>query len=188
MPRSATYPTLFDECKTISLADLKKLGYLHPNAVISGNLSWTCRGENTGRIGIRVYTNTNLPYIELDYKCNGEPIKYRINLERQTSNLGKGKVWYFICPQTGKRCRKLHLVQCYFFHRTAFRGCFYEKQVETKYWRFLDRSALGREFKIERLFEERYVKNFKTHYAGKDTKKYLRFKRLAKNLGVSERI
>lgn len=172
MPRSATYPTLFDECKSISIADLKRLKYLLPESFLGGTISWTRLGEKTGSIGIRVYTDTDFPYVELDYKCNGEPIKYRINLESQTSNLGKGVVWYFTCPQTGKRCRKLHLVQGYFFHRTAFRGCFYEKQLESKYWRFLDRSALGREFKIEKLYEERYKKNFKTHYKGMPTKAF----------------
>lgn len=186
MPRSATYPTLFDECKSISIADLKRLKYLLPESFLGGTISWTRLGEKTGSIGIRVYTDTDFPYVELDYKCNGEPIKYRINLEQQTSNLGKGIVWYFNCPQTGKRCRKLHLVQGYFFHRTAFRGCFYEKQVESKYWRFLDRSALGREFKLESLLEKRHKKYFKTHYAGKPTKRFTRLNRDANNLGISD--
>ncbi len=101
-----------------------------------------------------------------------EPIKYRVQLLAIPSNLGKGLIWYFICPHTGKRCRKLHLVGKYFYHRTACRGL-YENQTKSKYYKILEK-AMGGGYKSDQLFEQLYKKNFKKQYAGKPTKKYLK--------------
>ena len=144
MPRYPTYPTLFDECKTISILDLKRWDYLKPNQFKSGVLTWSMHGNKTGSIAIA--TNTKARYLELDYLHNKTTsINYRVHLVTIPSNLGKGVVWYFVCPRTGKRCRKLYLANTYFYHRSAFRGCFYEKQTQSHYTR-----NLGKQF--ERLF------------------------------------
>ena len=89
------------------------------------------------------------------------------------SNLGKGVIWYFVCPHTGKRCRKLYLADTYFYHREAFKGCMYEKQTQSKKSRYLDKT-IGAYFKSDQLYEQLYKKNFKKQYAGKPTKKYLK--------------
>ena len=130
-------------------------------------------GNKTGSISIRVNTQPESPYLELDYKCNETPINYRVQLVSSPSNLGKGVVWYFVCPHTGKRCRKLHLADTYFYRRSAFRGCMYEKQTQSKKYRYLDKT-LGVYFQADQLFEELYKKHFKKQYAGKPTKKYLK--------------
>ncbi len=75
----------------------------------------------TGTISIQVNTISESPYTELDYKCDSEPIKYIIYLVSVPSNIGVGKVWYFLCPNTGKRCRKLYMINTYFLHRSAFK-------------------------------------------------------------------
>ncbi len=89
------------------------------------------------------------------------------------SNLGKGLIWYFLCPQTNRRCRKLYSIGGYFLHREAFNGCMYETQTQSKKYRQLDKT-LGAYFEIDNLYEELYKKNFKKTYAGKPTKRYLR--------------
>jgi len=88
------------------------------------------------------------------------------------SNLGKGLVWFFICPKTGKRCKKLHLYNSYFYHRTAFNGCMYQSQTLSKKARELDK-IFSCYFKSEKLYSELYKKHLKKKYAGKPTKKYL---------------
>jgi len=88
-------------------------------------------------------------------------------------NLGKGLIWYFLCPQTNKRCRKLYSIGGYFLHREAFSGCMYETQTQSKKHRQLDKS-LGAFFKTDDLYSQLYQKHFKKTYAGKPTKKYLR--------------
>ena len=171
MPKPHTFPTLYDDLKKVSISFLTKHGYLKPNQWRSGTITWSRNGNVIGSISIRVNTQSQSPYIELDYKYNETPINYRVQLVSAPSNLGKGVVWYFLCPHTGKRCRKLYLGETYFFHRSAFRGCMYEKQTHSKKYRGLDKT-LGVYFQKEQLFEELNKKNLKKYYAGKPTKRY----------------
>jgi hypothetical protein len=173
MPKPYTFPTLLDEVKTVSISFLTKHGYLKPNQLKVGSVHWSRNGENLGSISIRSCTYSESPYLEFDYKCNQQPIKYRVQLVSAPSNLGKGVVWYFVCPKTNKRCRKLYLADTYFYHRSAFNGCMYEKQTQSKKSRYLDKT-LGEYFRTDQLFEQLYKKHFKKTYAGKPTKKYLR--------------
>jgi hypothetical protein len=173
MPKHHTFPTLFDDLKTISISFLNKYGYLKPNLWRSGTITWSRNGNKTGSISIQVNTQRESTYILLDYKCNEVPINYRVQLVSIPSNIGKGVVWFFVCPHTGKRCRKLHLVDCHFYHRSAFRGCMYQKQTQSKTYRQLDKT-LGAYYRADDLYEQLHKKYFKKNYAGKPTKKYLR--------------
>jgi hypothetical protein len=172
MPKPHTFPTLFDEVKTISISFLTKHSYLKPNQLKAGSVHWSRNGENIGSISIKVCTYYENSFIEFDYKCNQQPIKYRVQLVSALSNLGKGLVWYFICPRTGKRCRKLYLADTYFYHRSAFKGCMYECQTQSKKLRALN-NTLGAYFNTDQYYSQLYKKHFKKTYAGKPTKKYL---------------
>ena len=173
MPKPHTFPTLFDEVKTVSISFLTKHRYLKPNQWQSGTLNWSRNGNPTGSISIQVNTHSEQLYIELDYKYRDEPRNYKVYLTSTPSNLNRGEIWYFICPQTKKRCRKLYSIGGYFLHREAFNGCMYETQTQSKKYRQLDKT-LGAYFKSDNLYSELYKKNFKKTYAGKPTKKYLR--------------
>jgi hypothetical protein len=172
MPKPHTFPTLIDELKTVSISFLKKHNYLKPNHWQSGTVKWSINGNKTGSISIMVNTKSEQPYIELNYKCNEVPINYKVQLISTPSNLGKGFFWFFICPHTGKRCRKLYLINTYFYHRTAFRGCMYEKQTQSKKNRNMIKIYKSY-FDLDKLEEQLYKKHFKKMYAGKPTKKYL---------------
>ena len=130
MPRISNCPILFDDCKTISITKFSNWGYLKPNQIRNGKISWSINENSTGSISIMIDTFAAKPFVRLDYLCNGTPINYKIQLIKVSSNLGKGFYWYFICPQTGRQCRKLHLVGSYFYHRTAFNGCMYENNTK----------------------------------------------------------
>ncbi len=173
MAKPQTFPTLYDEMKTVSISFLTKYGYLKPNQWQSGTITWRKNGTKTGSISIRVNTQPESPYLELDYKCNETLINYRVQLVSAPSNLGKGVVWYFVCPHTGKRCRKLYLSDTYFYHRTALRDCMYEKQTQSKKYRKLD-NTLGAYLRIDELYEQVNKKHLKKHYAGKPTKRYFK--------------
>jgi len=173
MPKPHTFPTLYNEALQISISKLKGWGYLDPEQFKSGTLNWSRNGNKIGGISIRVNTHSEQPYIELDYKYKDEPRNYKVYLTSTPSNLNKGEIWYFICPQTKKRCRKLYLIGGYFLHREAFNGCMYETQTQSKKYRQLDK-ILGAYFKSDNLYSELYKKNFKKTYTGKPTKKYLR--------------
>lgn len=155
-------------------------GLLKPDKVIRAIIRWYKSGIETDAISIRICTLTDGPqYMELNYSCDGKRINYLVHLTSCPSNIGKGVIWFFVCPKTGRRCRKLHLVNAYFYHRSAFSGCCYELQR----WSHKDRKEVkfyGDMF-VSHIIAEMYVKYFKTHYAKKETRRYQRLiKKMAK--------
>lgn len=184
MPKTITLPSLYDEALQMSISKLKDLGYLTPAAITKGILNWSSNGVKIGSISIQVNTLCKTPYIELDYKYKSEERKYQVRLVSVPSNLGKGHNWYFLCPQTNKRCRKLYSIGGYFFHRDAFDGCMYESQTYSKSYRQLNQS-LGAYFRTDELYNKLSQKHFKKKYAGKPTKRYVRImKQIKKAEGI----
>jgi hypothetical protein len=183
MPRYATYPTLFDEVKSIDISDLRRWGYLNKNTHHSGVITWSSRGYATGKISVGVVMNDYDQKMYLDYSVDGTTYNYEVRLTSLSSNLGKGIVWYFLCPFTRKRCRKLHLLDERFMHRSALPSGMYECQTKSKKWRGIEK-IYGAYFEADKLYEQLYSKHFKTHYNGKPTKRYLR---LMKQINKAER-
>mgnify|MGYP001107095974 CR=1 FL=1 len=173
MPKPYTFPTLYDDVLQLSITKLKQWKYLGSEHIKSGTITWSSNGNSTGKISIRVNTLCSEPYIELDYRYGGEPRKYKVPLVCVPSNLGKGYLWYFLCPQTHKRCRKLYSIGGYFLHREAFNGCMYETQTFSKSARESIK-GMSQWLKTEKLYDQLFEKHFKKTYAGKPTKKYLR--------------
>lgn len=159
-----------ESCKTISITKLKEWGYLD-NGIKSGVITWSISGEVTSRISIKSNINEYRKFITLDYTQDGESISYNVNIISLPSNLGKGRVFYFVCPDTGKRCRKLYYCSKYFLHREAFNYLYYEKQTESKKTRYLH-SIFDRVHLSDEVYEEQYKKHFKKYYNGKPTKRY----------------
>lgn len=115
---------------------------------------------------------TDQPYIQLSYTYNKEEsVNYKVDLVSVPSNLGKGKLWYFVCPKTGNRCRKLYGAGKYFLHREAYPDAMYESQTYSKFKRKMDK-IFSTVFCVDDLMEELYSKHFKTHYDGEPTKRY----------------
>jgi hypothetical protein len=171
MPKPSTYPTLFNEALQLNISKLKGWDYLEQSK--RGVINWSSNGSPIGSISIRSRITDDQKNIELDYKFRDEPRKYKIQLVSVPSNLGKGSVWYFLCPETGKRCRKLYSIGGYFLHRSAFRGCMYISQTKSKKWREME-ILFGSYFDKEGYIEQLYSKHFKKFYNGKPTKRYLK--------------
>ncbi len=169
MSKFPTYPTLYDEVKRVSIADLRRWKYLEAGNYKAGNITWSINGTETGNISVAVYMCDANPYLELRYSINARPVSYRVSLVQVPSNLGKGFIWYFLCPQTAKRCRVLYLVGTRFLHREAVTtGAMYEGQTHSKKWRNLKRvfdDAFG-------LSDARHQKHFKMFYNDKPTKRF----------------
>lgn len=188
MPKPYTFPTLYNEALQISISKLKEWEYLDPKHYKSGTLNWSRNGNETGSISICVNTQSKQPYIELNYNFKDQPRNYKVSLVSIPSNLGKGRIWYFLCPQTNKRCRKLYLIGGFFLHREAFNSCMYETQTQSKKYRQLDKT-IGAIFRTDDLYRQLDKKHFKKTYAGKPTKKYLRIMeqlRKAKSIPLHE--
>jgi hypothetical protein len=181
-------PIFYDYCLHVSISFLKRSGYLSPNQWKSGRITWSrVEGERkqiTGRIGISVNTQIESPYLELDYTYNGEPINYRVNLISVLSNLRKGKVWFFLCPHTGRRCRKLYCVGEKFLHRQAFKGL-YKIQTYSKRLR-KEMKVFESMFLLDDILTEIDKPYFRTEYRGKPTKRFQGMIKLAEAIkGIS---
>ncbi len=138
MARSSTLPTLFDQMKRLAISDLKRSNCLVDGCYSSGLVSWGLDGATTDNLAIVVDLTGSRQYMELNYTVNEEEyINYRVHLVKIPSNLGRGSVWFFECPQTGKRCRILYLAGTHFLHREACRGLMYKCQTQSKRWRLL---------------------------------------------------
>ena len=184
MPKPHTFPFLFDEVKCIEISFLRKWGYLHNNTFKSGTITWSRNGIETSNISMATKIDDTASVLILSYNCNNKSYKYEVPLVSLPSNLGKGFVWYFLCPFTNKRCRKLHFINLQFMHRSALPSGMYEKQTQTKKWRQLERTY-GDYFDLDRYYEELYSKHFRRYYNGKPTKRY---KRLLSLIAKADRI
>lgn len=173
MSKTSTFPPLYNEVLQMNSTKLKKWRYFEAGQTKSGTLNWSLNGTHTASISIRADMIHQPPYIELDYKYFDEPRKYKVQITSTPSNLCKGEIWYFICPITKKRCRKLYSIGGYFLHREAFNGCMYESQTQSKKYRELTKNY-GALFENESIYETINSKHFKKTYAGKPTKKYLK--------------
>ncbi|MBX0335496.1 hypothetical protein K3G39_19860 [Pontibacter sp. HSC-14F20] len=184
MPKPYTFPTLFDEVKTVSISNLIRWGYLKPNRYRSGTITWSRNGSVYSSIGIAVSTLIDNPYLELSYTYGDKPVKYKVELTTVPANIGKGEVWYFVCPSTGKNCRILYSVGALFLHRSACKGYMYEKQTYSHKNRGIMR-MYEKLFSSDKVYEELYSKHFKRTYRGKPTKRFLR---LMQKIRESERV
>jgi hypothetical protein len=172
MPKPTTNPTLYDDLIKVTISFLKKNGYLKLNQWRNGTITWSRDAKKISSISIKVNTQPGSEYLELDYKCNGNQINYKVELVSVPSNIGKGFVWYFICPHTSKRCRKLYLANTYFYHRSAFRGCMYRNQTESKINRLITQKY--KPMYKGNAYDQLQEMYFKLYYNGLPTKKYLR--------------
>lgn len=176
MGRWATYPTTVEDLRVLNLNFLIKNKYLQPNTMRSGVITWGSNTEHENSISINSNINENTGFINLIYTFNhSKKITYKIQVVSKVSNLGKGFIWFFICPFTGRYCRKLHLINGYFQHRTANPHLMYQKQIEPKIWRKWNK-AFGAEFN-DHLYFELHKKYFKRFYNGKLTKRYVRIRK-----------
>lgn len=133
-----------------------------------GVLSWS----SGAKIGYQCKYDDQEAWIKLSYthKTSNEKTdyNYKIHFERKPSNLGKGDVLYFICPESQKSCRKLYMAYGYprFKARQAYRNrIYYPDQLSSKldrpndiYWR------------LKREIEDKDMKHHKVTYNGKITK------------------
>lgn len=178
MAKWPTSPILLEECCSFTISDLIRLGYLDTDSSVdSGTLSCT-RGYNVySQANISVNIQADKPFISIEYWIGAKRIKYNVGLFSKTSNIGRGVVWFFICPVTGKRCRKLYLINNYFVHRAAFSGCIYTNQsyshTRRRYYGQMEK--LRRIEKITSCMNKPY---FKHEYKGKTTKRFLKIRRL----------
>lgn len=149
MARLSTGAWTVYESLRIEMPYLLKRGYIKKGCVMHFNLNWSDqRGNASGNIScISSYLNNpGEQYLELIYtltKRDGTKThrRYKVYLHEQDSNLGKGKVLYFLCPQSGRRCRILYSAYGseLFKARTSYQHrLYYDCQQASKLSRYND--------------------------------------------------
>lgn len=176
MPRYPNFPTTTDETQRLEMAFLLRSGLLQPGCSRSTTLTWSSRGEVTGRIELEAHNHENDQYLRLRYTVNGATsYDYRVELESVASNLpgNGGQRLYMVCPVSGRRATVLYLRTGTgtFAHRLAYgpTRLYYDSQLEPKRFR-----GLAKYFAADNEWEKEWRKGRKTHYQGKPTRWYAR--------------
>lgn len=181
MPRIAQYKDCFDEVIQISISDLRRLGYLKQSGVKAGLIVWTDLGRQGGELTHRLDDSRELSIeivvdlpngiMQLDYKMHNRPIRCSFAIESVQSNLGTGLVYYFVCPNTKRLCRKLYLMGSVFRSRFACPSTLYSSQIITKSFHHL--FALIEMIQANRRTREFVSKPYaKPFYKGKPTRRF----------------
>lgn len=177
MGRYSTGAIATGEAQRIELSYLIKQGFISKEGIRAGSLSW----NNGNSISFFSKLTEGEQYIRLTY-CNqshtGEKhdLDYKIQLTSIPSNLGRGKILYFICPFTGRKARILYKCygSLYFKSRRAYQSrIFYSSQISSK-----NNLHNERYFSLEREIEKLQPLISKKHYQGKVTKLQERIRRL----------
>ena len=175
MAKTPTFPLIIDRCLTVSIADLKRWGCLKLEYLKSGSVYWGRGGERFASIGYQSLVSVALgeTFIQFNYAYDGQPVQYHVPLIPVPANIGKGLVWFFRCPFTGQRCKKLHLIEGRFMHRSAVRGAMYKRQTDSKKWRLVNRFFDMSEIQAD-VWNAMQKPYFKAEYQGKETRRYTR--------------
>ena len=175
MGRNSTGATTTGEAQKLEINTLLKKGYIKNNCKLSGSISWT----NGSCIGYDAEITEQKQEIRLNYwnkSHSGEKtdLDYTIQLISFPSNLGKGKIWYFICPITGKKVKILYKVygSLYFKSSKAYQfRIYYPSQISSKFG-FHNDKYWEIDYKLRML----YPLIRKEHYQGKETRLKKRIK------------
>ncbi len=175
MGRWSTGAITTGECMKVNISTFAK-------EIKQGHHSFTGSMEysNGATIGIALKNEFGQLTASLKYTHTiGEEknnVDYQIRIVSVRSNLGKGEVYYFLCPFSFKRCKTLYMGynSLYFKSREAYsHPIYYPSQLSSHndrhndiYWRL--------ERKLPTLREQ----HPKRHYRGKKTKPQLRLERL----------
>ena len=184
MGRKWTGAETCEGSKRIELSFLFKEGFLIEGERTCSAIYWSDNhGNKTADINLIADMKGAEKFIRLLYTITHRKSKqvsrfdYKIYLTWIPSNLGKGKVWYFLCPVTQKRCRVLYLAygsKTWKSREAYSKRLYYRAQTESKlnyansrYWVYK-----------KRLEDARPRKFYKRKYRGKLTRTALKIFKL----------
>ncbi len=142
------------------------MGFLAPDSAKSGTVYWLTNGRRVASIHLATDTRQNVAC--MSFRHDGEPVNQTIQLSFKRSNLndnGHG-YYYFLCPVTGGRCRKLYLVNDRFVSRAAFRPL-YPQQTKSRKQR---KSSISKRLELLFVFDRYQRQRYRREtYKGKPT-------------------
>ena len=107
--------TTTDSQHQIDISWLRKHNYLHPGT--SGPLSWSCNGEETGKINFKIEENNMiLNYRHRSQGGEWEDVEQIVSIVKTPCNYGGYRKW-FRCPRCCKQVAILYGTGKYFLCR-----------------------------------------------------------------------
>lgn len=158
-----------ENCLTISITDLKKKVFFNTPKTVSVVINLVKNNEQCLNVDVEFIANQNEKFITFTYPNEtviDKTVTHKISIASIPSNIGNGFVKYFVCPRTGKYCRKLYYHRMSFMHREAT-GLLYEQQKRRQ-----PISYAG--YLTTEQRNEPNTKNFRKYYKGDMTKRYFR--------------
>lgn len=163
--------TVSGSCR-IDMRFMLKNNYIIRGAKTSGVLEWT-GGQ---AVNFKSQMKGTKKYLRLIYSVNNTDFDYKIQIDEVASNLGKGTILYFLCPESDKRSRVLFsaygepkfLNREYYHIKHGLRiyyGCQKTSKVDYNNTRYFDLKR-----KADKLEAELNKKHRNSHYKGKPTK------------------
>ena len=170
MGRPSTGTPIVEHHDSLPLRFLIDRGYLRNGYTIGGSIEWSWCGRPMGSAGLKVMTTGSTALLTLHYWLSGEEIEQQISMIAHPSNLGvgRGQVWYFICPHSGNKCRKLYRVGRYFYSRAALSEAIYQSQAESHRGRLMRPAPDPWPRGKKKLHKGRYTKAYIRHMKAED--------------------
>ena len=176
MAKSPSFPLIIEELPYITISDLVKEKALKSHTKAFFVLPVRINDVVMGSVDCFSHCEDYHSFIEISGKMNGEDFEKVIRLDPVRSNL-TGKtirkesfLWYFECPKTGARCKKLFLHNGRFGSREYFNPV-YRRQVLSKYQIAVEK-VCELAIKIEQLLKELGSRKIRRSYKGKPTKAF----------------
>lgn len=197
MGRNSTGAFTTMECRKLNINWLFKNGYINQGTIRQGQLSWT---DESTAVFESCYTETEkwfrISYTITDRHGTKTDLDYKIQITTIPSNLGKGEIKYFVCPESGKRARILFMA--YGNHKYAHRDWYLERHNLRLYYRTQQVSKTDynntRYFNLKKRIDELETELNKKHrkrtYNGKPTKEHekLQYLKLHQTMYDSKRL
>ncbi|MCK0130395.1 hypothetical protein MWU59_02675 [Flavobacteriaceae bacterium F08102] len=177
------------ECRKLNINWLLRNNYIRKGFITRGQIEWTdnssagfeCKCTKSEKWLRLYYTVTDIEGEKTDYD-------YKIHITTVPSNLGKGEVLYFVCPESAKRARILY--SAYRYPKYVHRDWYLENHNVRIY--YTTQQCAKRDYynnryhdlrkQVDKLENELFTKHRKPLYKGKPTKDFMKLYKLRKQM------
>ena len=186
MGRNSTGVYTNSRSRKLDLSWMLKNGYIKKDSQVNGLMEWEDGSEASFESVFYEYDKfLRLFYVLTNRKGEDTYYDYKIFFDTVPSNLGKGEIIYFLCPECNERARILYMAygngkyahRNYYYNNLGLR-IYYTSQQTSKYW-YANTRYFSVKRRYERLIDElAKVKYRNSHYRGVPTKDVKRLRQL----------
>jgi hypothetical protein len=174
MNRRESHIIRIDQLPSISISQFVEKGII-PAEPGYKKTSISLRNNHASyQFQIIVVTDSGYPHLEI-WNVENPDLVQHISLTRMKSNLpcNPGYHYFFVCPETGRKCKRLHLHDDRFIHRLGIAGGTYT-YLGLSLVSKIRYTQIRNQKKSRVLLLERSKPFFKSYYNGLPTKRELK--------------